>query len=231
VFRSHYLLPLRGVRAEMLVCRLEGGTYPWTRLTGHGAQMNALALSPPNEDEEAFLHGVESSPSSRLADLTGFFHPGAERATDADGSVHQLRVITRDYETGLLTINLVRTLRLRYLLSDPGDEDPVIYLDFGDGTNDPDAPRWGHPAGEWGVGFGPLGNSPWTGAEDVQFDPATSGGVAVAAPERDDVDPFRWRIGQKFRFVRFRLRQENPAAECVIRTAELFTRPSKAIRR
>jgi len=241
VYKSRYFLPIisaSGVK-DVLVCRLDRGardrrrkiTFPWSRLRNSGAEMAAYAVKNAADPRQPKLLGAEYEDTARITDCSGYFKPGEANKLDADGTTPDFEVVTRDYETGGLTLNTLRYARLGYeLVADAGDS-PCLVLDYASGIRLEGAPVWGDPAGAWGVGFGPSGTSPWTALADGEFSPVTRGGVRDCAPPTR-LTPHRFRLNKRLRYARLRLRAvDGPAELCVIRRLELQIRPSQAVRR
>lgn len=225
VYRGHYFLPLlsSGGRAkETLVCRLDRPTssrsqtvYPWSRLAGDGGEtaayfIRSLTLEHPR------LFGGQSRSSSRIVDCTSFFEPSAARATDADGTVFDLDIVTRDYETGAGTINKVRSVRSRYELEAAGAEEPRLQISFSDTSNKIE----GFKLGTSTLGTGELGS-----------DLGTTFVLAGEAGPSNARDPARMAINKGARYLRLHIRTRGAAARCVLRSLSLSIRPSEATRR
>lgn len=242
VYRSHYFLPILdgvGNVKDTLVCRLDRAVtdrrrrtvFPWTSLKDAGAEIAQYAAHAETDPRIPALYGAEHRSSARLVDCTGYFEPDADNRYDADGSVPRFEVTFRDFETGSLTENVISRVRLSYELIDGGADNPRLMMDRGDGNRLPDAPMWGDPAGEWGVGFGPSGTAQWTATEEGEFTLIERNGSPVYAPETRR-DPFSFRVNKRYRQARLRLRADDrPASSCVIRRIELFLRPSLAVRK
>ncbi len=250
VYKGNYLLPIldsSGAVQDVLVTRLDRAvsdrrrkvTFPWSRLQDFGAEMSAYAVTSENTASGSrlpILLGAQSggggvAGSYRIANCSGYFNPTATNKRDANNAIPTFEITFRDYETGSLTTNVVRKVRIGYELVDAAADDPRLLLDYGSGTRLPNTPEWGNDAGRWGTGFGPLGTTPWTADTYAEFTPVTRAGARVYAPETA-VKPFAFRIEKRLRYARFRLKTDDrPSAKCVIRRLELFTRPSQATRR
>lgn len=242
IYRNRYFLPILGGALgvkDVLVCRLDRAVrdrrrrvpFPWSRLAGSGALMASYAVKNAANPRQPRLLAAEYADTARISDCSGYFDPSSTNKTDADGTTPEFSITTRDYETGGLTENRVRWLRLGYeLIADTGD-DPHLILDYSAGTRKTDAPAWGDPSGVWGTGFGPSGTDPWTTLSEGEFFPVMRSGVRDYAPPTQ-IDPHRFRINKKARHARYKIRGDNgPAEKCVIRRLELQIRPSQAVRR
>ena len=236
VHRGHLFLPLITLAAtvkDLLVCRLDRPThsraqvaFPWTRLSGDGGNIPAFAGSNDASTREPILLGAQKSTPSRILDCSGYFDPTSVNKLDADGSTFFPSIVTRDYETGGLTENVVRKVRGRYELVDAGSDDPLLAIAYATGARETGAPVWGDPAGVWGVGFGPSGTDTWTDGVDAEFDT-----LPCSWSESDGRRPQACRVGKRTRYIRFKIVLGGPAASFALRSLELFIRPSAAGRR
>lgn len=228
VFRSHYFLPIldaSGVWVKTYVCRLDRPvrvrgevTFPWSRLTGAGGKIKAYAVRSGSDTRQQSLYGASANTPSRIIDCSSYFTPNAGNKLDADGSIFNYVVATRDYETGGGTINAVRKVRLRYELTDAGSDNPTIQADVNVGTRQSGLATWGQAV--WGA-------FTWNNAEDAAW-------LALVGDAPEDTGrslPKKWRVGKKARYVRYRFRSDDPAASCVIRAVETFIRPAGSLRR
>lgn len=242
VYKNRYLLPIIGGAGgikDVLVCRLDRAardrrrkvTFPWTHLTDSGAAMASYAVKNPTTPTTPTLLGAEWGTRAKITDCSGYLKPSASNKTDADGTTPSFGIVFRDFETGGLTLNVVKWARLGYeLIADTGDN-PYLILDYSIGVRKPGSAAWGDPAGLWGTGFGPSGTSPWLPGTEGEFAPVMRGPTRDTAPPTE-LDPHRFRINKRFRHARFWLRGENdPAESCVIRRLELQIRPSQAVRK
>lgn len=119
VFGGVYYLPILtsgNVWVDTLTCRLQpthsGGRFGWAQLSGHAAEVSALAerqSSPP------VLLGSSLKTASRVLNLTAL--PVPSGTADADGSVPTFTLSTVDYPTGNLTESFVHKVRVKYALS------------------------------------------------------------------------------------------------------------------
>jgi hypothetical protein len=239
VHQGHYFLPIitsAGASKDVLVCRIDrpvtvrGETvYPWSRLSGQGGSIIAFAQRIGLTTRSPILMGADRRISARVLDCSRFFTPGGDVALDADDTAFESDIITRDYETGNMTENMVRWVRINHQLIDAGSDDPTIVVGVASDLADPDSPQIGHPDGVFGLGFGPAKNGvlqPFTASVESQFR-----SLCEIPEDYDGTHPHRCRVNQSARFVRFRLRSDDPCAVHRLRALEVAIRPSKAIRR
>lgn len=224
VWNSHYFLPLllgtNNVK-KVRVCRLDRPTtdrgqtiYPWGQISGDGGNATSFfkrASAPPQEPR---LLGTQASAPSRPMDCTGYFEPGRAIEKDADGTWADLEVITRAYATGAETNNVLRKVRVLYELVD-GGEDPTLTLAYNDGSSKSTGALWGKE--KWG-GF------KWGGSAG-SWTP-----IGELGPS-DGRDPGKLKVNKRLRHVRLRVRSHGPTPLCVLRSLDLKTRPSEAVRR
>lgn len=150
VNHGHYFLPIiapgkSGAPSEetvrmVRVCRLDRPTrdrgqtvYPWTHFTGDGGEVFAYAKRASVDQLHPKLLGGQGRSPTRLLDCSGYFEPKAAIKKDADGSTFEMDIITRDFETGGGTENMVRTARIRYELFNMIDN-PEITVSYSDGA-------------------------------------------------------------------------------------------------
>ena len=223
VYRNHYFLPIATSSnvVELLVCRLDRPTddgaghrtYPWVRITGYASHLISLATRIGDPVQQPKLLGAQMN-GSRILDCTPFFEPDSTHKSDPDGSAHRAFVISRDIPTGNLTTNYVRKLRPRALILDAGSDNPSMVFAWTDGTPTP-GPEWGTAV--WNA-------FSWT-----------SGGSRFkrlgTMPESDGINPYTLRFNKKARFVRLYAASKGPCAENILRSLELFIRPSEATRK
>lgn len=224
VFRGHYLLPIITSSAAvktLLVCRLDRPTrarhqtsFPWSRFTGDGGEIPAYAVRSSLVAAEPVLLGAQARPPSQVVDCSAYFEPDAEHEVDADGSVHDLELTSRDIQTGSGTINRVRSFKPRYELKGDGASKVQAYYSLG--SSRVGAAKFGHAkfghakfGGEGGATFVPIGE----------------------AGESNGRDPARFPVNKKMRFARMRVKSSGRAAICALREFELTIRPSGAVRR
>jgi hypothetical protein len=226
VIRGHYFLPIitsQGAVRDLLVCRLDRPTrsrkqvtYPWSHFTGDGGEITAYFVRSTSDPRQPVLLGAQAREPSRVVDCSAYFAPDAAHKNDADGSTFDFDLITRDFETGSGTLNIVRAIRPRYELVDAGSDGPTLEVYYSDGSLETGEARWDEInwdefdwADEGGASFTPIGEG----------------------PASDGRDPVKFRVNKRLRFVRFRIKSNGPAAYCVLRSLELETRPSGAVRR
>lgn len=222
-YRNHYFLPILDSSnnvVDLLVCRLDrpietgaGVIYPWTRFDGHGGNVTALAVRVPAGTGRPKLLAACRAAASRVLDVSGYFEPAAANAIEADGTVHEFDVTTRDYPTGDLNENLLRRARARYELVAAGNT-PTIQAYVSIGAIEGDVSLWG--AMLWG--------ETWSSSEDAEFTLLEGN-----APADDGRNPFVWRPQRRARYVRLRFRSSDAAAKLVLRSLELFIRPSAKV--
>ena len=256
VFKNHYFLPvITGDEAayNCMVCRVDRAIvqdrrrrarYPWTLFRGLGSSSAAFVVR--NElgttdlysccpDQVSVLNPDAGVPIIGAAVLkcSSFFTPDATNAFDPDGSMHPFHITTRDYETGDLTLNVIRKLRLAYeMVSDEPSLEPRIRLDIGQGGQVALPAMWGDPAGEWGVGFGPAGDSPWMAYTEAEFEPVMRENLPEYAPTSDGVDPFDFWVNKRRRFGRYRIALDNaPPSYLVVHRVEQHVRRAGTARR
>lgn len=219
VHKSHYLLPILDSSdnvVDMLVCRLDrpvrtnrGVVWGWTHWRGSGANVVALATRIGSGARQPTLLGAERGAGSRVVQMADFAADGP--STDHDGTAFRWELISRDFPTGQLNRNLVKFVEARYELVDADVDNPVIEGFYA--TDDR------APGTEWG-GF-LWGETEWTDQEEAGFAP-----LAGDAPEDPGDTPHRWRPNRRVRFFRMRLRSEDPARRAVVRSLQLWVRPS-----
>lgn len=238
-YENHFFMPVleesTNIVQETFVCRLDTAyldrrrttKFPWTRFSGTGGTMNAFAVRVSGTTNTPFLWGAGAD--ARIHDCTTFFHPANAVKNDADGTTFSFRLITRDYETGDMTENVVRKMRLRYELIDNGGDDPTITAGWAsEGYRDLVLGEWDHPAGLWDTGFGPSGTEPWASAalglgDFTEF--------ADTAPEDNGQNPYVWQVNKRLRYVRFVVKTDDPCTSLTIRSLESFIRPARTVRR
>jgi hypothetical protein len=225
VYRNHYLLPIIGsgeVR-DLIVCRLDRPIsdrsqriFPWSRFDSDAGQTKAFAVRNTIGSRLPLLLGAQGSEPSRIVDCSGFFEPSRENATDADGSVHQLDMVTRDYETGGGTENVVRDFVLRYELV--GQEEPVLKVSRAAGAIEAGYALWDQALWD---------EFNWAAEESA----ASFVSLERDAPVSDERQIHICPVNKRMRYARFRIRSYGPAAYCGVRSVALRIRPSQAIRR
>jgi hypothetical protein len=225
VCRNHYLLPILGSGSvrDLLVCRLDRPIsdrsqriFPWTRFDGDAGETKAFTVRNSLGARRPLLLGAQGREQSRIVDCTGFFEPSRENATDADGSVHQLDIVTRDFETGNGTVNVVRDFVLRYELA--GQEEPVLKVSRAAGAVEAGYALWDHAAWD---------EFNWAAEESA----ASFVSLERDAPVSDEREIHICPVNKRQRYARFRIRSYGPAAYCALRSVALRIRPSQAVRR
>jgi hypothetical protein len=172
------------------------------------------------------LLGAEALSTSRVVDCCAFFEPDAEHKNDADGTTFAWVLVTRDYETGGLTMNKVRNIKTRAeLVGDEGDN-PEIDFDYGFGRRDEGGYLW--DVFDWADESATLDPDDLYWEDD--FDDVYLS-LNCPAPESNGLDRHRCRVNQDARYIRFRLRCDDPCASLRLRGFEVYTRPSQATRR
>jgi hypothetical protein len=182
------------------------------------------------------LLAVQGKTGAKIVECSDFFNPESPNAADADGQPPVAQIVTRDYETGNLTENAVRSIRLRYELKggtlkierSPGgpNYDVAGYANALREWGDSDA-EWGDADGVWGTGFGP---------EDPGVTVSPTGGavfteLTCTPGESDGIKPFKCRVNKRARYMRFRITCAGTVDTFRLRSLETFTRPSEAVRR
>lgn len=197
VHRGHYFLPILNANTlvDVLVCRLDRDAA-WTRWSGHAAgsayasQIGATTRSPR-------LLGVSGL---RATDLTDCFDPTTSNATDADATVPDCVITTRDYPIGQQP-GFVERLRARYELTDDGSGGtaaPTVAVAF---SSDADA--------------GSFSTLTTRGEQNG----AAGWGVS-------DGSKYQWaKVGKRRERIRFRITQTGACASFVLRSLELLIRP------
>jgi hypothetical protein len=230
VFRNHYFLPIlnsTAVPQDLLVCRLDrssnspvGAVYPWTRLAGHASDCCAFAVrvGAGTTARQPALFGASRETDAKVVTLTDVFNPLGLNKNDADGEPPEWRVITRDYQTGQgQNKNLVRRIRLRYGLEDAATDNPTIQAYIATGEPLDTGTFWG--VADWGV-------DEWSDTTLGEFT------LLSGSAEETLVDPYSWGPdafttgGSRTRFFRVRLQGTDASARAVVRSIELFIRPS-----
>ncbi len=237
VFRGHLLLPVLSAASTrtkgLLAANLSRPitidnqfAFPWTRLEGAGADLSSFAVSVPVEGGEPRLLGAEIGSHARIVDASGYFTPTYDNSLDADDTEFEWRIDTRDYETGLLTDNLVRDLAVLYELDDVG-ADPAIDFAYGYGQREDTTSPW--DLLDWGADNATPATEDeleWGDDEDwfyVALDP-------TAGPDRG-ITKARIPVGFRTRYIRFRLRARGQSSVLRLRSLQVEIRPSEAVRR
>jgi hypothetical protein len=246
VFKGHYILPIvspLGTVRDTFVCRIDRPvrsrykepTWSWVRFSGDGGEIPAFTVRHGESELAPRLLGVQGRAGGKIVDCSDFFNPQSLNSTDSDGTSPVAQLTTRDFETGNLTVNAVRALRLRYELAGgtarvehgPGgvNYDEAGYANPLRKWGDPDA-EWGDPDGVWGVGFGPAD-------PDVVVPPGSVPAFVQVGTleESDGITPEKIRINSRVRYSRLRITCSAEVEMFRVRALELFIRPSRAVRR
>lgn len=239
VYRGHYLLPIlsaSGARVnDLLAIRLDRpvrssgqNVSPLSRFAGDGGEINCFAVRRSDTPgTEPLLLGAQARDASRIVDCTPYFEPDADHKNDADGTTPIWMLITRDYETGSLTENVVRAIRTRYELVDAGSDNPVLRFSYGMGRREETGfTVW--DGNDWAI---ESGSDPddlfWEDDEDDVFYALD----CIAPEDNAGLTPYRCRVNKRARYIRFRLICNDPCASLRLRSLELFVRESQAMRR
>lgn len=200
VHRGHLFVPiLSGATVtDGLVCRLDRGAN-WARWSGH-ASGGSYAIRAGTATRAPTLLSVKTQ---RVTDLSACFDPTTTNAVEADSSVPDCTITTRDYPTsGNNQPGTVAKARGRYVLTDDGSgatADPTVALAV---TSDQD------------------GGS-FTTLTDVGGEAATAGGGLS-----DGSQYSWWGVGKRRDRVRFQITQAGACASFVWRSLELHIRES-----
>jgi len=243
VHRGHYLLPILNGETvvDVLVCRVDRQEYPWSHLTGFGAEVPAFVVRTTGSVPE--LIGT-SAGTGRVMDLH-YFEPTLDVARDANQTSHRWALQLRDYATGPLSLNTVTKVRLGYDLGEMHAGPPPVAVEtiwgaFSWGTTD-----WGTtpadlefegepyirlveltgqpPAGQAQWGLFDWGSENWgltSGADMIESD---------APPDEFGTDPHTWHMARRRRFVRFRLECPRATSHLTVRWVEVYARSSGRI--
>lgn len=227
VVRGHYFLPIldtNGDVRDLFVCRLDRPThvrrqkgFPWCRFVGDGGEITCFALRSLVGSREPVLLGAQAREPSRVVDCR-YFEPDELRSKDADGSTHDFDLVTRDMESGNGTENIVRGLELRYeLVEGLSGGEPKLKVFWSDGSL----------AG---------GEAEWNEVVWDDFEWVASGALFHATskdgPASDGRKPVKFRINKRLRYGRFRVSTTGSSpTSFALRSLEMYTRPSGALRR
>lgn len=232
VYKDHYILPFisaGGVVKDILVARLDrpikvnGQTaFPWARQGGVGVECPAFFVRHSSTAQQSLLLGA-NFPLAEIVDCSGWFEPDATNMLDADGEPPEWVLVTRDFETGNLTKNTVRTVRPRYEMVGTG---AVIEGAYGFGVSSEGGYRWD----EWDWADDPddsdVDNLYWEDEEeDVYYE------LTCEFGESDGLNPDHCRVDEETRLIRYRFRQRDACSRLRFRSVEHFVRQSAAQRR
>jgi hypothetical protein len=197
VHRGHYWLPVMNgtTLVDVLVCRLDRG-MTWTRWTGHAAN-SAYAQELGATTRSPKLYGIKGR---RVLDLSSTLDPIAGNASDADGTVADCVITTRDYPIGQQP-GFVERLRLRYQLTDDGSGGttaPTVAVAV---SSDQDA----------GV---------FTTLTELGEQGGGTGGIVSSGAKY-----MWWKVRKRRERIRFRITVTGACAGFVLRSLELLIRP------
>jgi hypothetical protein len=201
VYRSHYVLPIMNGTSliDLLICRMDRGAA-WTRASGHAAG-SAYAVRFGSATVAPKLLGLSSVSTQRINDVSGMFDPVAGNASEADASIPDCTITTRDLPTQQAH-GFVQRARLRYELTDDGSGGtaaPTVALAY---SSDADA-----------------------GAFSTLTDKGLQGGGTGGAVSAGDKYSW-WTVGKKRERIRFKITQTGAAASFILRSLEMLTRQS-----
>ena len=265
-YANFYVLPIfraANMAADdpsTVVCRLDlaaldgrrTAKFGWSYFTEAGSKMAAYVTRGASGALLSLERLREASAGAAVCDCTMVYeahHP--DNGYDQDGSLFYPALITRDMETGGLTENVIRKLRLARehasITGATADEEARALLGFATGAVQRDQPYWGHPDGQWGAGFAPakdlvvgtVGDQPWTSSNIDRWFPVRSrDGTPETSPPDDGRYPFDFRLGRRGvgtslrrYYGRFRIWSDRPAAKWVIQRIEMHSRPAGSTRR
>lgn len=238
VFEGHYFLPILSATGsdvfDVLVARLDRSVevsghsgFPWTRLKEAGGLVAAYAVRSTTTATAPALLGASLQASGRVLDCTSYLHPEAAHKQDADGSNFTFALVTRDFETGGLTENHIRSVATRAEIVDAATDNPTIIFDRGRGITEASAHNWDDEYWDDLDGDSADGDLVWVESDDDEYT-----ALDCTMPESDGLDPYVCRVGApRERFVRFRLRNLGPVSTLRLRSFQVNIRPSKAVRR
>lgn len=214
VHKNHYMLPIVGAGdvIDMLVCRLDLPSRPWTHLGGQGARLAALTtrvVSGFSRSPE--LLGALYGEDSRAVTLT-YFEQTANNELDHDGTKPNWTITTRAFPTGNNVRNTVTKLKVRYQLA--GSNSPTIKC--GVSTESSVAPAGG---ATWGGAS--WGQFTWASPSGQEFD--TLDGEAPV--DLDGSKPYLWHPRKKVRYIQYRLSSHDATSQLAIRSLEMWVRP------
>jgi hypothetical protein len=223
-FQSHLFAPIlsgSNTVEDLLVCRLDraqqspvGTVFPWTRLDGWGGDMSCFTVRSGGAAaaRDPQLLAASTRTESRVANCTPFFGPDLDNKNDPDNSTPELDIVSRDVATGNgRNENTVRRIRVRYELKDAASDDPTLTAYWSDGEVDLTGIfLWGQ---NWGSDWAEPDEGEWKTLEG-------------SAPEDEGREPFVWHVNKRVRYIRFRFRSSSPTTKLVLRTLEMFVRPT-----
>lgn len=243
VFRNTFFLPVVKPDATatpeiMFACRVNRPVkgrltyYPWTVLTGHAA--GAVSLDVALVTQAPML--LAAHKDGRVSNFTDLFAPSRANAYDADGTVAEFDVETRDFPTGSGQPNHVRRVRLRYTLEAADIGLPRIDAGYSTGSRAQDyeavakqgtyaqikAAYANYTALFRGLGW--VSGLPPSAGDPDRF-------WSLMDPEKltaPGVDPATWwlRPVSRSRYIRARFRISDPVGKLVIHHIDLSVRPA-----
>jgi hypothetical protein len=201
VYRSHYVLPIMNGTSlvDLFICRMDRGAA-WTRASGHAAG-SAYAVRFGSATVAPKLLGLSSMSTQRINDVSGMFDPVSGNASEADASIPDCTITTRDYPTQQAH-GFVQRARLRYELTDDGSgatAAPTVALAY---SSDADA-----------------------GAFATLTDKGLQGGGTGGAVSAGDKYSW-WTVGKRRERIRFKITQTGACASFILRSLEMLTRQS-----
>lgn len=137
VYRGHYFLPIvqdatSATVIDVLVGRLDGvdsrgnQRVAWTRWAGHAGASNCFAQRTTSSGTPSLI----STKGQRTLDVSGGFVPAAAIKNDADGTTHQLTLITRDLAVHASLKTFWKKIRLRSEVSDAAADNPTVTAEY-----------------------------------------------------------------------------------------------------
>lgn len=216
VYNGHYFLPILNgtVPVDLLVCRLDTAARPWSRMSGFGAQVASLTVrTSSTAPRDPVLIGG-SAVAGRVLNLS-YFSPMVATAADADGSPHPWSVQPRDLRTGQLNLNTIMSVKIGYDLASAGGTAPAITATQLSGRQGVGGTLWG--AFNWGGANWSTGQAPVT---------PLSGSAPV---DPTGASPYKWPVGKRERYARFRFDSAQAAAYLTLRWLEVRVRSSGRI--
>ena len=228
VYRDTYLLPILDAAngwIDTIVCKLDlpvrtrsrPAVWPWTQLSGAGAENVSYAVRPPSSGpvigtgEPELLAGHSEG---LLLDCNGFFEPDDGNAKDHDNSVPEFDIVTRDYPSvpGVGATGRFRRMRILYeMVATDAFPNPTIDAAIGSAGLSTAVAEWDEV--KWGEFL-------WSA------DDAEAGGFTSLAGEYGPdpaVNKASWNITRYAPYARFRIRSTDPVAKLSLRALELFT--------
>ena len=214
-FRNHYFLPIVSSNLKpdtVLVCRVNRPVkgrftyYPYSLLTDHAGGMVAGFASNVTQPPRFLV----AHHDGHVVLFTDIFDPGPANPADADATVHEFLLETRDFPTGNGQPNHVRRFRLYYTLR--GGE---LQASYSTGRTNLDLATWGTMT--WG-------EDDWASSKDEGLWTLLPG----HAPSNQAGELFDWRFPRsvRARFIRGRLRSVSPATRLRIHRVEFGVRPA-----